>query len=137
LASLPYGLILISHAVDKTIETRTGEYTKTTPSLPDRARNVVLGLVDIILYGDSIAKKDTAGNLIVDRVLRTKPHPTYEAGDRTGRLPEMLPLDYAVFKSAFSGAALNSPAQSPAPGKGPVASTSTPGSTPAGKAVKR
>ena len=30
LASLPYGLILISHAVDKTIETRTGEYTKTT-----------------------------------------------------------------------------------------------------------
>lgn len=61
LASLPYGLILISHAVDKTIETRTGEYTKTQPSLPDRARNVVLGLVDIILYGDSIAKKDAAG----------------------------------------------------------------------------
>ncbi len=49
LASLPYGLILISHAIDKTIETRTGEYTKTQPSLPDRARNVVLGLVDIIL----------------------------------------------------------------------------------------
>jgi hypothetical protein len=41
LASLPYGLILISHAVDRTIETRTGEYTKTVPSLPDRARNVV------------------------------------------------------------------------------------------------
>ncbi len=34
LASLPYGLILISHAVDKTIETRTGEYTKTTPTCP-------------------------------------------------------------------------------------------------------
>ena len=57
LASLPYGLILISHAIDKTIETRTGEYTKTTPSLPDRARNVVLGLVDIILFGDSVAKR--------------------------------------------------------------------------------
>ena len=51
LASLPYGLVLISHAQDKVIETRTGEYTKTQPSLPDRARNVVLGLVDIILYG--------------------------------------------------------------------------------------
>jgi vancomycin permeability regulator SanA len=50
LASLPYGLILISHAVDKTIETRTGEFTKTQPSLPDRARNVVLGLVDINVY---------------------------------------------------------------------------------------
>ncbi len=77
LASLPYGLILISHAVDKTIETRTGEYTKTQPSLPDRARNVVLGLVDIILYGDSIAKKDAAGNVTIERVVRTKPHPTY------------------------------------------------------------
>ena len=137
LASLPYGLILISHAVDKTIETRTGEYTKTTPSLPDRARNVVLGLVDIILYGDSVSRKDAAGYLVVDRVLRTKPHPTYEAGDRTGRLPEMLPLDYAAFNSAFSGTASNSTAQSPAPGKGTVASTSTPGSTPAGKAVKQ
>ena len=63
LASLPYGLILISHAQDKIIETRTGEYTKTQPSLPDRARNVVLGLVDIILFGDSIPKKDAAGNV--------------------------------------------------------------------------
>jgi hypothetical protein len=137
LASLPYGLILISHAVDKTIETRTGEYTKTTPSLPDRARNVVLGLVDIILYGDSITRKDPAGNIVVERVLRTKPHPTYEAGDRTGRLPEMLPLEYAAFQSAFVANDTKQNAQSPAPGKGSVASSSTPGSTPAGKAVKQ
>jgi hypothetical protein len=54
--------------------------------LPDRARNVVLGLFDIILYGDSVSRKDAAGNLVVDRVLRTKPHSTYEAGDRTGHL---------------------------------------------------
>ena len=111
LASLPYGLILISHAVDKTIETRTGEYTKTTPSLPDRARNVVLGLVNIILYGDSVSRKDTAGNLIVERVLRTKPHPTYEAGDRAGRLPDLLPLEYAAFNFAFISVAPNSTAQ--------------------------
>jgi hypothetical protein len=137
LASLPYGLILISHAIDKTIETRTGEYTKTTPSLPDRARNVVLGLVDIILFGDSVAKKDTAGNVTIERVVRTKPHPTYEAGDRTGRLPELLPLDYAAFSSAFSGSAANPNALSSAPGKGPAASSSTPGSTPAGKALKQ
>ena len=93
--------------------------------------------MDIILFGDSLAKKDAAGNVTIERVVRTKPHPTYEAGDRTGRLPEMLPLDYAAFNSAFSGTASNSPAQSPAPGKGTVASTSTPGSTPAGKAVKQ
>jgi hypothetical protein len=129
LASLPYGLILISHAVDKTIETRTGEYTKTQPSLPDRARNVVLGLVDIILYGDSVAKKDAAGNVTIERVVRTKPHPTYEAGDRTGRLPELLPLDYEQFVKAF-----NSPARSSETGTSSAAKSSTPVSTPSGKA---
>lgn len=134
LASLPYGLILISHALDKTIETRTGEYTKTQPSLPDRARNVVLGLVDIILYGDSVSRKDAAGNVTIDRVLRSKPHPTYEAGDRTGRLPEVLPLDYEAFVSAFNKPIPESNTQSPAPGKGSAAANSNPGSTPVGKA---
>ncbi len=111
LASLPYGLILISHAQDKTIETRTGEYTKTQPSLPDRARNVVLGLVDMILYCDAVPRKDASGNVTIDRVMRTKPHPTYEAGDRTGRLPDPLPLDYDAFVKAFQSTA-------PAPGQG-------------------
>ncbi len=105
LASLPYGLILISHAQDKTVETRTGEYTKTQPSLPDRARHVVLGLVDMILYCEAVPRKDTSGNVTIDRVMHTKPHPTYEAGDRTGRLPDNLPLDYDAFVKAFTSAA--------------------------------
>lgn len=124
LASLPYGLILISHAHDKTIETRTGEYTKTQPSLPDRARNVVLGLVDMILYCDAVPRKDAAGNMIIDRVMRTKPHPTYEAGDRTGRLPDPLPLDYDAFVKAFTSAAPGT-----VPGTGTAAERSQPGST--------
>lgn len=136
LASLPYGLILISHAVDRTIEMRTGEYTKTVPSLPDRARNVVLGLVDMILYGDSVARKDASGNVIIDRVLRTKPHPTYEAGDRTGRLPEVLPLNYEAFVAAFhSNNSVN--ALSHTPGKGSAATSPTPGNTQSGKATKQ
>lgn len=102
LASLPYGLILISHALDKRIETRTGEYTKTQPSLPDRARGVVLGLVDMILFCDSVARKAEDGSLAVERVIRTKPHPTYEAGDRTGRLPATLPLDFEAFARCFT-----------------------------------
>jgi len=101
LASLPYGLVLISHAVDKRIETRTGEYTKTQPSLPDRARQVVLGLVDMILFCDTVSRKDERGEAVVQRVIRTKPHPTFEAGDRTGRLPETLPLDFATFTACF------------------------------------
>jgi hypothetical protein len=124
LASLPYGLILISHAQDKTIETRTGEYTKTQPSLPDRARGVVLGLVDMILYGDSVARKDAAGNVTIERVIRTKPHPTYEAGDRTGRLPEVLPLDYDDFVKAFVSVSPGS-----TPGAGRAVETPTSGNT--------
>ncbi len=102
LASLPYGLVLISHAIDKRIETRTGEYTKTQPSLPDRARGVVLGLVDMILFCDSVARKAEDGSAVIERVIRTKPHPTYEAGDRTGRLPTTLPLDFGAFARCFS-----------------------------------
>ena len=102
LASLPYGLILISHAVDKQIKTRTDEYVKTQPSLPDRARGVVLGLVDMVLFCDTVTRKGKDGSLIVERVIRTKPHPAYEAGDRTGRLLETLPLDYEAFEKAFT-----------------------------------
>jgi hypothetical protein len=103
LASLPYGLVLISHAQDKRIETRTGEYIKTQPSLPDRARAVVLGLVDMILYCDTETAKGEDGSLSVRRVIRTKPHPTYEAGDRTNRLPDVLPLSFEAFEAAFNG----------------------------------
>lgn len=131
LASLPYGLILISHAQDKTIETRTGEYTKTQPSLPDRARGVVLGLVDMILYGDTIARKDAAGNVTIERIIRTKPHPTYEAGDRTGRLPEIMPLDYEAFVKAFTTAPSGQ-----IPGAGEAAERSQPGSTPNRKVAR-
>lgn len=129
LASLPYGLILISHAQDKTVETRTGQYTKTQPSLPDRARGVVLGLVDMILFCDATARKDAAGNLAVERVIRTKPHPTYEAGDRTGRLPEQMPLDFDAFFAAFTSAA-----PGVRPGAGPASGNNGhPGSTQNGK----
>jgi hypothetical protein len=45
-------------------------------------------------------------------VLRTKPAKHYEAGDRTGRLPETLPLDYAAFTAAL---ATGKPAPKPKP----------------------
>lgn len=115
LASLPYGLVLISHAVDKQVKTRTDEYTKTQPSLPDRARNVVLGLVDMILYCDTVTRKGKDGSLSVDRVIRTKPNPAYEAGDRTGRLPETFLLDFDAFAKAFgAGTAAPVAANTPA-----------------------
>ena len=37
-------------------------------------------------------------------MIRTKPSLYYEAGDRTGRLPETLDLDFSKFLDAFNTA---------------------------------
>jgi len=104
LALLPYGLFLVSHSQEKEFETRTGKVTRIVPTLPDKARKVVLGMVDIILYADLEATPGPDGKPTVRRVLRTKPNAHYEAGDRTGRLPEILDLDYRKFLAAFEAA---------------------------------
>lgn len=105
LAFLPYGLILISHAQTKEVDTRTGKIMRTVPTLPDKARKIVVGLVDMILYCDLETVKGEDGKSSVQRVLRTKPHLSYDAGDRTGRLPEVLPMNYPAFVDAFEKAA--------------------------------
>ncbi len=102
LALLPYGLFLVSHSQEKEIETRTGKFTKVVPTLPDKARKLVLGLVDIILFCDLEPTTGPDGKPAYRRVLRTKPSIAYEAGDRTGRLPEVLDLSFAAFAMAFA-----------------------------------
>ena len=86
----------------KEIETRTGKYTKVVPTLPDKARKLVLGLADIILFCDLEPTTSTDGKPAYRRVLRTKPSLAYEAGDRTGRLPDVLDLNFAAFAAAFA-----------------------------------
>jgi hypothetical protein len=104
LAFLPYGLFLISHAKEIEVDTRTGKYTRVVPTLPDKARKIVLGMVDQVLFCD--LEMDTAedGAKSVHRVIRTKPSLYYEAGDRTGRLPETIDLDFRKFLDAFDSA---------------------------------
>jgi hypothetical protein len=71
---------------------------------------VLLGFVDIIAFVDVEADRGQDGAITYRRVVRTKPSMHYEAGDRTGRLPEVLPLDYAAFAAALGG-------ERPRPGK--------------------
>lgn len=104
LSLLPYGLYLISHAQEKEIETRTGPVTRIVPTLPDKARKIVLGLVDMILYCDLDITSGPNGEQQARRVIRTKPSLHYEAGDRTGRLPEVFDLDYSTFITKFTEA---------------------------------
>ena len=108
LAFLPYGLFMISHAKEIEVDTRTGKYTRIVPTLPEKARKIVLGMVDIVLYCDLDVLAGDDGESVIRRVIRTKPSLYYEAGDRTGRLPETIDLDYRKFLEAFRSA-MNAP----------------------------
>lgn len=125
LALLPYGLFLVSHSQEKEIETRTGKLTRVVPTLPDKARKIVLGMVDIILFCDLEPTTGMDGKPSHRRVIRTKPNIHYEAGDRTGRLPEMIDLDFKKFVEAFAQGTAR-PAPQLATSAAPV---SVPGST--------
>lgn len=118
LAFLPYGLFLVSHAKEVEMDSRTGKYTRIVPTLPDKARKIVLGMADMVLYCDIQEEASGDGEPRMRRVIRTKPSLYYEAGDRTGRLPETLDLDFASFRTAFNatagkGRALSTPAARP------------------------
>lgn len=122
LALLPYGLWLISHSQVKEVDTSRGKVLRTMPTLPDKARKVVLGMVDLILYCDLEPAAGDNPQAPPRRVIRTKPSHFYEAGDRTGRLPELLDLDFGQFAEAFQRPGAipsNNPAAAPTakPGK--------------------
>lgn len=104
LAQLPYGLVLISHAKEVEIKTRTGKSKKVVTTLPERIAKQVTGMADLFLYVD-IDAEDTDRGVVERSVVRTKPTSYYDAGDRTGLLPETLPLTFEAFKRAFDEAA--------------------------------
>lgn len=98
-------VVFISHADEKTMETRAGgEYTVFTPALaPKGIRGFLTGFVDHILF----AQLDDDG----ERVLRTQPTRAFEAGGRTAlgaaKLPDPLPLEGPALKGALE--ALSAP----------------------------
>jgi hypothetical protein len=62
-------------------------------------------MVDQVLFCDLELDSAEDGAKSVHRVIRTKPSLYYEAGDRTGRLPETIDLDFKKFLDAFDNAA--------------------------------
>jgi hypothetical protein len=105
LASLPYGLYMISHSREAEVETRTGKQSRWVPTLPEKAREIVDGMVEIILFADIDSHQDADNVEQTTRVLRTKPSHKWEAGDRTNRLPPTIPLAYAEFVKAWEAGA--------------------------------
>ena len=104
LSFLPHGLVMISHAQDTDVETRTRKFTKTVPSFKLREQPRLLGMVDFIFYCDHDATKDATGKPTYQRVIRTKAAEAYVAKDRTGRLPDPMPLGFDHLSKAFDEA---------------------------------
>jgi hypothetical protein len=115
LSQLGLGLVMISHSEILEITTRTGTTHKIVPSIKDKARKLILGMSDFIFYGDIQVVKEPDGSETLRRVWRTKPHPNYDAGDRTGRLPDPLPMDFQIFKTEFEKAVAGLAAEQAAP----------------------
>ncbi len=98
LARSGMGVVMIAHSYQKEVDTAAGKLTKTVPHIPgdtkkDELYTLLLGTCDIVLFMDMMPDGS--------RVIRTKPKATYEAGDRTGRLPDTLPATYAALSGAF------------------------------------
>lgn len=96
LLALPYGVVLISHANEVETQDAKGTTNLTVrPTITGKMRQIALGSVDVIVF----ATADERGR----RMLRTKPNPQrYEAGDRTRRLPDPLPMDWEAIADAFA-----------------------------------
>ncbi len=83
LGQLNKGIIFIAHEAPK-----KKEDDLTYPDLPEKYENLFLGLVDYIFY----CYVDFEGN----RHIRTKGNHRVVAGDRSGRLPEVMPMDAEI-----------------------------------------
>lgn len=98
LSLLPVGLVMISHEKVEEVKTRTSVLNKSYPTIPKSYRELVLGMSDLILFAHSIQRiNEQDGKVEEVRVLRTKGSENWEAGDRTGKLPETLKFTYNDF----------------------------------------
>ena len=113
LAAIGPGVIFIAHAKErpnlKDDDLRKGE-TLLSPNIPGTGFEVLNSLCDLILCvecSSRLVNQTIKGKKSVvrkyKRELITKPGGNMElGGDRSGRLPEKLAFDYAVFKDAFA-----------------------------------
>ena len=96
-----YGLIMISHATDKTFTDEQGQqYNKIVPTLDKRANNIVARMADIIGYSRPITNEDgsTSTKLFIRGTNR------FEAGSRFKYTPDYLDFTYKNLVDAIGEA---------------------------------
>lgn len=93
LRSIPmmdFGLVMISHAVTKTVTDSSGaEYSKTMSTLPDRPRGIVLGMSDIIGFAEGIIHENEQKT-----ILHLRESPRFEAGSRYKYMSPVIQFNY-------------------------------------------
>jgi hypothetical protein len=80
----------------------------------------------MVLFCDLEVQPGGDGEPSVRRVIRTKPSLYYEAGDRTGRLPETLDLEFSSFLEAFNAATAAKSGAKPVPADKPAPAAAVP-----------
>lgn len=91
LANRGFGIVFISHVKTEEREHRGVKRPWIDNTLGSAARKYINGLCDFIFY----CFLDDDQN----RLMRTKANLNINAGDRSGVLPEVMPLDYQTLKS--------------------------------------
>ena len=101
IVQMNYGLVLISHAVDKTFKDEQGiEYNQIVPTLGNKARNIVSRMCDIIGYSRAVQLED--GSTTTKLFMRGTPR--YIAGSRFKYTPAVIDFNYQSLVNAIGEA---------------------------------
>lgn len=86
-----YGLVMISHSVDKVFKDQNGqEYNQIVPTLDSKPRNIVSRMADIIGYSRTV--EDAEGHKSTRLFMRGTPR--YVAGSRFRYTPDSIEFSY-------------------------------------------
>lgn len=101
IVQMGYGLVLISHAVDKTFTDETGkEFNQIVPTLGSKPRNIVSRMCDIIGYSRAVQNED--GTTSTKLFMRGTPR--YVAGSRFKYTPDYIDFTYNDLVKAIGDA---------------------------------
>lgn len=100
LAYAGYGLIFISHAVEKTVEDERGEYTQIVPALPNRPFGLINKMVDVIGCIRTVPTEDGGEK----RVMFFRSDTKYFTKSRFRFIKPYINLDYNEYVDAISEA---------------------------------
>lgn len=101
IVQMNYGLVLISHAVDKSFVDESGkEFNQIVPTLGNKPRNIVTRMADIVGYARAV--QDAEGNLTTRLFMRGTPR--YVAGSRFKYTPISIEFTYNELCKAINEA---------------------------------